>query len=130
MIKKSKQSEMSFEDMNTILWDYLVARDWHKNPAKGLAVSILLEAGELLEHYQWSDKPVGAKEELAEELADVLIYAFQFAQANNIDIAASMLKKLEKAGKKYPAEKFKGRQGNDSRSAWLEAKMNYQKEGL
>lgn len=125
-----KQSDESFEAINSRILDHLEERDWLGNPARGLAVSLALEASELLEHYQWSDKPVGDKNALAEELADVFIYAFEFAQVNDIDIAEAIRLKLAKAAKKYPAEDFKGKAGDDRRVAWMNAKLNHQKEGL
>ncbi len=125
-----QQSDKTFQDINQIIWDYLEARDWHKNPPRGLATSILLEAGELLEHYQWRDEPVGNREELAEELADIFIYAFQFAQVTGIDITEAIEKKLTKTAKKYPAETFKGKGEAERTASWLDAKVNYKKEGL
>lgn len=125
-----QQSEASFDEMNKLILEHLEARDWLGNPARGLAISIALEANELLEHYQWSDDPVGGKAAVAEELADILIYAFEFAQANDIDIFEEMKAKLAKAAKKYPAEAFKGKTGEERRQAWRQAKMNHKKEGL
>ncbi|HEX8762328.1 MAG TPA: NUDIX domain-containing protein [Candidatus Saccharimonadales bacterium] len=125
-----RQSDMTFNELNKIIWDYMVARDWHHNPPRGLATSIMLEAGELLEHYQWTDSPVGSKEELAEELADIFLYAFQFAQINNIDITDAIQKKLDKAGKKYPAHKFKGKMKADWHDTWVQQKLSHKKKGL
>jgi len=126
----AKQSDISFEEINQRIYQHLVERDWHGKPARGLAISIALEASELVEHYQWKDEPVGSAEEIAEELADVLIYAFQFAQINNIDMPTAILKKLEKAALKYPAEKFKGKTDKEREKAWLDSKLNHQKRGL
>lgn len=123
-----KQSDATFEDINILVWNHLVARDWHKLESRSLAISIALEANELLEHYQWSDKSVGTKEELAAELADIFIYGFEFAQANDIDIADAIKQKLQKAAEKYPAKDFKGRDKADQRDAWLAAKKSHKKE--
>lgn len=124
------QSDTTFDEINQRIYQHLIERDWLNNPARGLAISIALEANELVEHYQWSDTPVGSREDLAEELADIFIYAFQFAQANDIDITEAITKKLEKAARKYPAEKFKGKSAEERRTAWLDSKLNHQKEGL
>lgn len=124
------QSDESFESINQHILAHLEARDWLGNKPRGLAVSIALEASELLEHYQWSDEPVGGKQGISEELADIFIYAFEFAQANDIDIAKAIREKLEKAAKKYPAENFKGKSGTARKEAWMEAKLNHKKEGL
>jgi NTP pyrophosphatase (non-canonical NTP hydrolase) len=106
------------------------ARDWHKSNPRGVAISISLEASELLEHYQWQDKPVGGIDAVGEELADIFIYGIQFAQLNNIDLVDHIKQKLEKAAKKYPAENFKGKTAAEKRTAWLENKLAHQKKGL
>jgi dCTP diphosphatase len=120
----------TFEEIHELIRKHLEERDWHDNPPRGLAISIALEAAELLEHYQWSEKSVGNREVLAEELADIFIYAFQFADEQGIDIPSSIVKKLEKAAKKYPAEHFKGKSKEKMREAWIQDKLNHQKEGL
>jgi len=126
----TKQSNATFEAINQLIRKHLEDRDWHNNPPRSLAISIALEANELLEHYQWQDKPVGNKQALAEELADIFIYSFQFAQINDIDIADAIQRKLAKAAQKYPAEKFKGKSSGEREAAWIDAKLNHQKEGL
>jgi dCTP diphosphatase len=123
-----KQSDITFEEINLLVWNHLVARDWHELDPRSLAISIALEANELLEHYQWSRKSVGSKDELAAELADVLIYCFEFAQRTDIDMADAVKKKLAKAAEKYPAEAFKGQDDSGQRTAWLTAKNRYNKK--
>lgn len=125
-----KQQDVTIQEINQRIWRHLEARDWHRNAPRSLAISLALEANELLEHYQWGDEPAGGVKEVSEELADVLIYAFEIAQVNNIDIAAAITHKLEKAALKYPAESFKGRTGKDQDEAWLKHKTQYKKEGL
>jgi len=126
------QSQKTFEEISEHIRKHLEARDWQDNPARGLAVSISLEASELLEHYQWNDSAVGSKEDLASELADIFIYAIQFAQATGIDITEAIEQKLQEAAKKYPAEQFKGKEPGAKHDAWIAAKLNYneQKRGL
>lgn len=124
------QSNKTFAEISTTINEYLAARDWLHNDSRSLAMSIVLEAAELMEHYQWSGKPVGDRDELGEELADVLIYAFQFAHANGIDMTQAIADKLEKTKKKYPAEAFKNKNQEQMREAWMEAKLNHKKEGL
>lgn len=124
------QSSTSFAEIEQIITTYLQERDWLGNPSRGLATSIALEAGELLEHYQWSEEPTGNNRELAAELADIFIYAFQFAHANNIDIAQAIIDKLEITKKKYPAEAFKNKSDAEKHDAWLTAKLNHRKTGL
>ena len=81
-------------------------RDWafHHNP-KDLALSLSLEASELLEVFQWisSEEALETKKtEMEEELADVLIYALTFAHAANINVSKAIEDKLVKNSVKYP----------------------------
>jgi NTP pyrophosphatase (non-canonical NTP hydrolase) len=124
------QGNTTFAEIDELIYNYLVERDWHNLSARSLAVSISLEANELLEHYQWSEKPVGTKDELAAELADIVNYVFEFAQVNGIDIAEAVRTKLEKTSLKYPAHEFKGKSEDEERTAWIAAKKRYKKEGL
>ncbi len=124
------QSTATFQDIDQLIWQHLVDREWTNNTARCLATSIVLEASELLEHYQWSDKPVGDKAALGEELADILIYCFQFAQKTDIDMAAAIKDKLAKAAIKYPAKSFAGKTAEEKRQAWLDAKLQHKKKGL
>jgi NTP pyrophosphatase (non-canonical NTP hydrolase) len=125
-----KQSSKSFEDISQLIYKHLEERDWQGNPARGLAISIALEANELLEHYQWSEEPVGDKQAIADELADILIYAFEFAQANDIEIVGAIEHKLKLAAEKYPVEAFKGKSAAEKRRNWMDAKIKHRKDGL
>ena len=83
-------------------------RDWDKfHLPDNLAKSICIEAGELLECFQWNDEEYN-KEEVCEELADVFTYCIQMAMKLNVDPKEIILKKLEKTKKKYHIEKAKG----------------------
>lgn len=91
------------------------ARNWRQfhNP-KDLAISISLEAAELLEVFQWSGANTEADtdikiEKIKEELADVLIYAFLMGSDLGFDISEIIGKKIDENNKKYPAEKAYGR---------------------
>lgn len=82
-------------------------RDWKKfHTPENLAKSIAIEAGELLECYQWDD--VAMQGEVNEELADIIIYSILMAESLNVDIEDIILKKLAKNIKKYPVSKAKG----------------------
>lgn len=94
------------EIMNTIN-EFVEERDWGKfHTPVNLAKSISIEAGELLECFQWSNEY--NKEELCEELADVFSYCFMLADELKVDPKEIILKKYEKNRKKYPVEKAKG----------------------
>lgn len=83
-------------------------RDWdqYHQPAN-LAKSIVIESAELLECFQW-DNDNFDRQHVAEEIADVLCYAFQLADSLDMDIKAIMNEKIDKNAKKYPIEKAKG----------------------
>jgi len=125
-----KQQDVTLEELNQLIWRHIEARDWHNNPSRGLAISLALEASELLENYQWGDHPIGGSEAVGEELADVFIYGMQIAQQNDIDIADYIQRKLEKSDKKYPAEKFKGKADGERRDTWVKSKLAHKKTGL
>lgn len=82
-------------------------REWLQfNTPENLAKSISIEAGELLECFQWNNNY--NKEEVCEELADVFTYCIQMAMKLNVDPEEIILNKLEKTKKKYPVDKSKG----------------------
>jgi dCTP diphosphatase len=87
-------------------------RDWMKfHNHKDLALSLVLEAAEVLEHFQWKKpKEVEAhakacKDEIADELADVAMYLFELADNLGIDLSKAIDVKLAKNAKKYPIHK-------------------------
>ena len=97
--------------------DYVLAfsrdRDWEQfqNP-KDLALSLSLEASELLELFQWLDSDEAVKQnrdKMREELADVIVYALDFANALGFeDLNSLIMDKMKKNEAKYPLEKAKG----------------------
>jgi len=80
-----------------------------------MALSLVLEAAEVLEFFQWKSPEEVVKhgkelkDEIAEELADVAIYLFELADNLDIDIPNAIERKLEKNAQKYPAEKAWGK---------------------
>lgn len=87
-------------------------RNWRQyhNP-KDLAISLSLEASELLENFQWKSSEEALKENfenLKDELADVVMYSLLLADVLEIDLEAVVLGKLEKNAQKYPVEKAYG----------------------
>ena len=87
-------------------------RDWRKfHNEKDLAISISLEASELLELFQWknSEEVVESSlNEIKEELADVLIYSLMMADNLNLDVDDIIKNKLDLNERKYPVEKSRG----------------------
>jgi NTP pyrophosphatase (non-canonical NTP hydrolase) len=93
-------------------------RDWEQfHSPKNLSMALAAEAGELMEHFLWvgpeesraiaTDPAKRAK--IAEELADVVIYALEFANATGLDVAESIESKIAANARKYPVEKSRGR---------------------
>lgn len=91
-------------------------RDWMQfHDPKNMSISIVLEAAELLEHFQWKTKKEAQnyikkhKDEIEDEIADIAAYLFKLADNLDIDLVTAMKNKIEKNRKKYPVEKSKGR---------------------
>ena len=83
-------------------------RDWDQfHSPENLAKSISIEAGELLECFQWDNNY--NIDEVKDELADVLNYCIQMADKLNLDPKQIVLDKMEKTAKKYPIDKAKGK---------------------
>ena len=91
-------------------------RDWKQfhNP-KDVAISLVLEATEVMEHFQWKSQPEmekyikKRKNEIGEELADVLYWALLLSHDLEINITDALDKKLKKNEKRYPVDKAKGK---------------------
>lgn len=84
-------------------------RDWEQfHSGENLAKALIIEAAELLEHFQWSDKE-DSVEGIKEELADVFIYGILIAEKYNLNIEKIVKEKIVVNDKKYPIEKAKGK---------------------
>lgn len=102
-------------DMQSKIRQFCQDRDWDQfhNP-KDLALSLMLESAEVLEHFQWkNDHEATAhirdhKDDIAEELSDVLYWTLRMADKLDIDIVDAFNKKLTKNSQKYPTNKAKG----------------------
>lgn len=120
----------TFKEVSALIHKHLEERDWHNNPPRSIAISIALEAAELLEHYQWAEDSVGNKEEVASEIADIFIYGFQLSQIYDINIPDAIEHKLKKTAAKYPAGAFKGKSKEEQGKVWIDAKLKHKKGGL
>jgi dCTP diphosphatase len=105
-------------DLRKIVAHFVAERQWERyHDAKNLAMSIAIEAGELMEHFQWvrSDElpALLANEErraaIVDEVADVACYILALANALQIDISSALTAKIAKNALKYPVEQFRGR---------------------
>ncbi len=95
------------DDIKEELLMFQKERDWKKfHTPENLAKSISIEAAELLEHFQWQKEY--DENEVADELADVLIYCLYMADAMDFDVKEIILNKMEKNALKYPVDKSKG----------------------
>lgn len=104
------------KELTKKIHQFVKERDWKKfHGHKDLALSLMIEAAELLEHFQWKNEEEikeaaqKNKEEIAEEIADVGIYLLELADNLNINLREAILNKMEKNAKKYPIQKAKGK---------------------
>jgi dCTP diphosphatase len=104
-------AETTLQDLRAEIYQFNDARDWHQfHTPKNLAASIVIEAAELLECFQWTDEP--APEQLlrlVEELADVVIYCLTLSNALDIDLSQAVRQKLARNNARYPADEYRGR---------------------
>ncbi|MBF0252560.1 MAG: nucleotide pyrophosphohydrolase [Candidatus Omnitrophica bacterium] len=105
------------DDLKTKVKKFVKDRDWEQfHSPKNLAMSIAIEAAELMEKFQWgtieeSKKLTTMKKdkrEIEDELADIVIYCLDFCDLYNIDLSGAITKKLNHNKKKYPVDKVKG----------------------
>ncbi|MGD2119172.1 MAG: nucleotide pyrophosphohydrolase [Chromatiales bacterium] len=108
-------SKDSLSDLNKRLKDFAVARDWEQfHSPKNLAMALSGECGELLEHFQWLTEqqsmqlPDDKKQEVAHEMADILIYLIRLSERLDIDLIASVESKMQINEQRYPADKVRG----------------------
>jgi NTP pyrophosphatase (non-canonical NTP hydrolase) len=109
---------ISIDDLKKRVQMFCEDRDWDQfHGAKDLAIGVITEAAELLEHFRFlSDdqarrllsNPLKRKE-VEEELADILFFVLRFAQRFNVDLGESLYRKLKKNAVKYPINKARGR---------------------
>lgn len=96
------------EELINIIRKFNIERDWDQfHSPENLAKSISIEAGELLECFQWNSENYD-KDDVCEELADVFTYCIMMADKLGVKPEEITLKKLEKTKKKYPVEKSRG----------------------
>ncbi len=100
------------KQLQQLIIEFCDARNWKQfhNP-KDLAISLSIEAGELLENFQWksSEEAIESRlENIKDELADVVIYAFLLSDALGVDLERIIFDKIKKNEKRYPIEKSFG----------------------
>ena len=99
---------MDLARITSQLKSFVDEREWAQfHSPENLAKSIAIEASELLECYQWGDKP--DEIQVRHELADVLTYWLLLADKYQFDVEEILLEKLEINRQKYPVDKAKGK---------------------
>ena len=91
---------MDIKELTNEMHRFVRAKGWYEPESsrpqsmRNLAISLVLEASEVLEHYQWHEEPEN-QSELASEFADVLLYLMQLASISGIDLEEAVLNKLK-----------------------------------
>jgi NTP pyrophosphatase (non-canonical NTP hydrolase) len=104
--------QTTFAELRAAVARFVAARAWQNfHTPKHLAMSIAIEAAEIMEHFQWLTAEEGhtymadpvQRAEVADELADVLIYCLSFANSSGIDISSAIRAKLARNETRFPA---------------------------
>ena len=111
-------SATTISDLKARVLAFVHERDWEQfHTPKNLSMALAAETGELMEHFLWAtpdqsraiaNEPA-KRAKIADELADVVIYAIEFANMTGLDISAAIEAKMVANAKKYPIEKSRGR---------------------
>ena len=106
---------LSLESVRDRLREFAAARDWNQfHSPKNLTIALSVEAGELLEQFQWlTDQESAAladdkREKIEAEMADVLLYLIRLADVLDVDLLTAANTKIDENAKKYPVEKSRG----------------------
>jgi NTP pyrophosphatase (non-canonical NTP hydrolase) len=117
-MSKMTDADTTLAEIRRQLAGFVAARDWQQfHTPKNLSAAIAIEAAELMEAFQWlsDDQAATAMEDerqriaVTDELADVLIYALSLANALEIDVSTTVLRKLQRNERRFPAEHWRGR---------------------
>jgi NTP pyrophosphatase (non-canonical NTP hydrolase) len=112
-----KDNERKIHELKEKIKEFCDKRDWDQfHNAKELAIALSIEASELLEIFRWKTheevdalfKDEKKKEDIEDEMADILYFLVRIAQRYDLDLSEGFDRKLEKNDKKYPADKVKG----------------------
>ncbi len=113
-------TEITVAELCRAVHEFVDERDWHRyHTPKNLAMSIAIETAELMEHFQWLSteesvaivQNAAARAEIADELADVLIYALSFANSAGIDVGEAIIRKLNRNQTRFPVGQVRGTLG-------------------
>ena len=115
MAKNLRKTLTELEGLREQLRNFAAARDWDQfHSPKNLAMALLVEAGELLETFQWLTEEQSrslapdTQSAVSDEIADVLLYLIRLADQLGIDPVAAAQRKMVANEEKYPVEKARG----------------------
>lgn len=122
--------ETSIAELKKIVTAFRKNRGWVGESPKDVALSLVLEAAELLEHFQWKSGEEVRNEArlygpICDELSDVLWWVLVMAETLDIDVARAFELKTEKNEKKYPVDMFKGLSKEEQQRAYYRIKAKY-----
>ena len=112
--KSLTDSQTTLNELKELVSDFIADRNWQQyHTPRNIAVSVTLEAAELLEHFQWvppapSEISQEKKQQIEEELSDVLAYLLSLANVLEIDVSDALAKKMVKNRRKYPENEYNG----------------------
>ena len=105
--------ETTLLEIKSRVLEFVQIRDWEQfHSPKNLSMALAAEAAELMEHFLWDTSEASVEraknEAVADELADIVIYAIEFANITGIDLSKAIENKMAKNAQKYPVEKARG----------------------
>lgn len=105
----------SLNELRARINQFVQERDWEQfHSPKNLAMAMIVEAAELVEHFQWDTIEEShqltpeKREQVSHELADTFVYLLRIAEVTGVDLIAAANAKIELNAKKYPVEKARG----------------------
>jgi dCTP diphosphatase len=106
-------AETTLGELKAVVGEFVRERDWERfHSPKNLSMALAAEAAELMEHFLWDSseqsRARASEEAVADELADILVYAIEFANITGLDLSRAIRAKMVKNAQKYPVEKARG----------------------
>ena len=117
-MSEPKDDEVKLQELKGAIQVFASERDWEQfHTPKNLSMAIAAEAAELMEHFLWHEGQQSfdvlenpkKHSEIAEELADIIIFSLEFANITKLDVASIIREKMKANAEKYPVEKARGR---------------------
>lgn len=125
------------KDFQNKIAKYLKARGWGKGAPGAYAKAVVIEAAELLEHFQWTDssaeelrKDKEKFKQVQKEVADIMIYCFDLAVTLEFDMEKILKSKLAEVSKKYPAKLMSKAKKENNDSVYWKIKKEHRMKGL